>query len=221
MVEVWAVVLTHNRHAYLADLLTDLSADIPGDRIVVVDHGSDPPVTPDPWAARVVRDDGPANISRLWNVGLNAADDSAWTNGYHVAVLNDDLRIPAGALPALSAALTKHKATIAFPDQHHTLRPGKVAVTHARGPYNLFHRMSGYCWVLDGNTGLRLDESLVWWYGDDDLEWQAAELGGVVRVGGVHVDHLLPNGSLGSPSLAAQTGLDRTAFIAKWGEPPW
>ena len=221
-VEIWTVVLTHNRHEELLNLLTDLSADIPVDHMVVVDHASEPPIKTAGENIRVIRDEGPANISRLWNIGLDAVDDRAWSEDYHVAVLNDDLRVPKGTLPALSAALVKHKATIAFPDQHHTLRLGRVAVARTRGPYNLFYRMAGYCWMLNGASGLRLDEDLVFWYGDDDLEWRAAERGGVVRVGGVSVDHLDPSGSVNrSPELARQTGLDRDTFIGKWGEPPW
>ena len=222
MVDIWAVVLTHNRAEQYAELVNDLVHDIRRDHIVIVDHKSDPPAV-EYDGTHFIRDDGPANIQRLWNIGLDIVDRQAWHNGgYHVAVLNDDLRIPKGTLPALSDALTYHKGTIAYPDQSRSLKKGHNSVERRRGPYNLHYRMSGYCWMLNGDAGLRLDEKLVWWYGDDDIEWRAAELGGTVRVGGTYVEHLSPNGSTNSdPDLAKQTGIDRATFIAKWGKPPW
>lgn len=205
----------------MLDLCVDLLQDIPAERIVVVDHNSALPVKPFD-GIHVIRDEGEANISRLWNLGLDFVDDKAWDSDYHVAVLNDDLRIPIGTLPRLSEVLTETKATISFPDQSRSLAPGAYSKVCQPGPYNLHYRMAGYCWLLHGNTGLRLDENFVWWYGDDDIEWRAAELGGVVRVGGVHVDHLNPNGSTNSNAdLAKQTAVDRQAFVAKWKKAPW
>jgi hypothetical protein len=129
-VVTWAVIATRDRHRELADLLEDLDQA----RAVVVDNGSDPPVRA--GVAEVVRDnEQPPNLSRLWNLGLDAvARHVPPDTAYEVAVLNDDLRIPAGAA----------------------------------------------------------------------------------------VNHLHPNGSTASsPELSAQAGLDRAAFVAKWGRPPW
>jgi GT2 family glycosyltransferase len=217
-VVTWAVIATRDRHRELADLLEDLDQA----RAVVVDNGSDPPVRA--GVAEVVRDnEQPPNLSRLWNLGLDAAarhvpPDTA----YEVAVLNDDLRIPAGTLDTLADAMRCRGGAAAFPDQHGLLRAGDVDVLRKAEPHNLFHRMTGYCFLLAGELGLRADERFRWWYGDDDLEWRAALAGGVVRVGGAAVNHLHPNGSTASsPELSAQAGLDRAAFVAKWGRPPW
>lgn len=212
---LWTVVTTHQRHAWLHDLLDDVDRY----RTVIVDHQSDPPIT-EP-CARVIRCDCPPNISHLWNLGLNWVDMVARGEPYFVAVLNDDLRIPAGTLETIVEGMEATGAVCGFPDVHGLLRAGRTDVRTEPGPVNLFTRMTGFCFILRGEANLRADERLVWWYGDDDLEWRAAASGGVVRVGGVTVQHLSPNGSLGDTGLAEQTVADRDTFIAKWGKPPW
>lgn len=220
MVAVWAVIPTKNRPAELANLLQDINPTY----TVIVDNGSEPPV--DFWTAREVirHEEYPPNISRLWNLGLDAVARMAKynTEPYDVAVLNDDLRLPPDALRQMSEALRDTGAAAATPDQHQLLAVGELAIRHTVGPVDLRTRMAGFCFMLRGELGLRADESLRWWMGDDDLEWRAAELGGVVRVGGLRVDHLSPDVSTAQdPLLSAQTGLDRLMFIAKHGQAPW
>lgn len=224
MVNVWALIATKNRAAELAGLLSDL-AD-PGGRAVVVDNGSMPPVEQYAGRTRVIRSVlripmDPPNLSALWNAGLDEVDRLA-RRPYEVAVLNDDLRVPQGTLEALAEALRLHDAAAAFPDVHGGLKPGQVDWLREARPHNLFHRMTGYCFLLKGELGLRLDERFLWWAGDDDLEWRAATMGGVLRVGGLTVEHLHPNGSTNSnPVLSAQAHLDLEAFSRKWGCMPW
>jgi len=220
MVNTWTLITTHNRHDMLGDLLTDVDRD----RTVIVDHRSDPPVVQ--RCAGVIRCDCAPNISHLWNLGLNRIDTlNRESEGgdvpFNVLVCNDDLRIPAGTIPALAAALRAEDATVAYPDVHALLRPGRTETHNVPGPYNLFTRMTGFCFMLRGERGIRADERLVWWYGDDDIEWRAALTGGAVRVGGVTVQHLSPNGSLTDPELVAQTARDRETFIEKWNRAPW
>lgn len=217
MNENWVVVTTHNRHAMLDDLLSDL----PRAQTVIVDHRSDPPIEHSE-VARVIRCDCDPNISHLWNLGINWVAGHARGTPYTVTVINDDLRVPPGTLPSLASALHRTNTQIAFPDVHGLLKPGEIAVRQGEpGPHNLFHRMTGYCFMLRGDGDLRADESLVWWYGDDDLEWRAEARLGTVRVGGAKVEHLSPNASMADPALAAQAVRDRDTFIAKWGVPPW
>jgi hypothetical protein len=219
-VNTWVLITTHNRHSLLHDLLTDVDRD----RTVIVDHQSHPPIVQ--RCAQVIRCDCPPNISHLWNLGLNRIDtlnrESAGGDvPYNVLVCNDDLRIPPETIDALAGALRAADAVVSFPDVHGLLKPGQTVTLNTPGPVNLFTRMTGYCFMLRGERGFRADERLVWWYGDDDLEWRAALAGGVVRVGGVTVTHLNPNGSMINPALAAQTAMDREVFIQKWGHPPW
>jgi hypothetical protein len=75
--------------------------------------------------------------------------------------------------------------------------------------------------MLRGESELRLDESMAWWYSDDDLDWQARQQGGALLVPGIPVQHLCPNGSTNErPELQEQAGRDRQTFITKWGKAP-
>jgi hypothetical protein len=63
---------------------------------------------------------------------------------------------------------------------------------------------------------------MAWWYGDDDLDWEAREKGGALLVPGIPVEHRDPNGAMRDrPELHAQAGRDRATFKAKWGRTPW
>lgn len=212
----FAVIPTHDRPAELRQTISSL--DLPPERILVIDNASTPPVAG--VAAQVVRDEEqPPNISRLWNIGLDWAHEQAAGEKYAVAVLNDDLVLPPGFLDAMTGALNRYGAAIAYPD-----RSGDNPDWHntEQGPVLKPHRMTGYAFVVDGQANLRADERFRWWYGDDDLEWRAQAAGGTVRVGGVTVEHLYSNASTyGSPVLNAQTEVDAQSFIAKWGRPSW
>lgn len=216
MVKLYVVITTRNRHEELRNLLGDIGPDV---ETIIVDNDSYPPIKGDnviEYAAR------PPSISRMWNLGIDEANYRANGEMHDIAVLNDDLRIGGDVLEKLSQALRLNGAAVAFPDIHNRLAPGYVDVCRHEGPYDLYERMSGFCWMLRGELGLRLDESMRWWYSDDDLEWRASTRGGVARVGGLKVEHLHPNSSTNaSPALAEQTGVDRHTFMAKWGRAPW
>ncbi|MFS8096698.1 glycosyltransferase [Lentzea alba] len=216
MTLTFAVVPTHNRPAELRQMLKSLG--LPRDRVLVIDNASTPPVAD--VEAVVVRDEEqPPNLSRLWNIGLDWAHEQAAGEKYAVAVLNDDLVLPQGFMDAMVDALGRYGATIAYPD-----RSGRGTDWHntEQGPVLMANRMTGYAFVLDGTANLRADERLRWWYGDDDLEWQAQALGGTVLVGGVTIEHLHHNTSTEqNPVLRAQTEVDEQEFIAKWGRSSW
>lgn len=217
--KTYAVITTHNRHDMLTQLIDDVEDQV--EAVVVVDHQSDPAVSLDDRVI-VLRDDDEPNISRLWNRGLDAVHVIAAGEPYNVIVMNDDLRVHPWAIGALSDALRKTGAAIASPDKSGSLRANETVVDRTVGPKNLHHRMCGYCFMLKGELELRLNETLVWWYGDDDLEWRACGLAGVVRVGGKLVRHLDPNGSMvENGDLGVQAGKDRGTFVEIWGKAPW
>ncbi|MEV8439137.1 glycosyltransferase [Actinosynnema sp. NPDC051121] len=227
--ETYVVVPTHNRPDELRTLLVSLN--MPGDRVLVIDNASTPPIGPGSWGQRfagdvvidahVVRDlEQPPNLARLWNLGIDWATQRAEGREHAVAILNDDLVLPPLFLDYMVGALRETGAAVAFPDQHGRQR-GLLHRT-VPGPVPLAERMTGYAFVLRGGIGLRADERLRWWFGDDDLEWQALERGGTVLVGGITVQHLHPDESTRArPELEEQTRRDRQEFIAKWGTEPW
>ncbi|WP_030917274.1 NTP transferase domain-containing protein [Streptomyces sp. NRRL B-24720] len=161
------------------------------------------------------------NISRWWNQGLRKAAALARRRGYaqwNVAVLNDDAVIPTSWVEALSAAMRSTTAVLAYPDQC----GGQQQILHTKAePVDLRQRITGYAYMLRGEAGLQLDESMAWWFSDDSLDWESRENGGALLVPGIPVRHLYPNGFTDAhPELQEQAGRDRETFIAKWGRAP-
>lgn len=222
---LWAVIPSRFRRDRLLSLVNTL---LEGDntRVVIVDNGYADEVREDEsidsFRTHVVKHhEDPPNISRLWNRGLDYAyrfEDSYKDDAeFMVAVLNDDLTVSSALLNALSLGMARTGATVAYPDQHGIGRD----VMHQRAePISLFLRMTGYAFALRGSARLRADETLQWWYGDDDIDWRARNLGGSMLVGGVSVTHHTPNETTVGV-LAEQAGRDRQTFINKWGRAPW
>lgn len=214
-----AVIPTRNRHDMLADCINSVVDQV--DRVIVIDNESDPPVDPDPWQGKVgvlcVALD-PPNISRLWNIGLAIVEGASPTDEWDAVVLNSDVVVPPGWVDALSAAMRATAAVLAYPDQ----TGGREQILHTRAePVDLRQRIAGYAYMLRGESGLRLDESMAWWYSDDDLDWQARQQGGALLVPGLAVVHRCPNESTNArPELLEQAGRDRETFITKWGRAP-
>lgn len=218
-----AVIPARDRHDLLADCLHSVVDQV--DRVIVIDNGSDPPIDPDPWHGSVVVVSvpmDPPNISVLWNVGIELADAAAHQAGadqWDIAVLNSDVVVPARWVGTLSAAMRATPAVLAYPDQH----GGTRQILHTKAePIDLRQRITGYAYMLRGEAGLRLDESMAWWFSDDDLCWRARESGGGLLVPGLAVEHRCPNVSTTErPELAEQAGRDRETFRKKWGRTPW
>jgi hypothetical protein len=215
-----AVIPTRDRHDLLADCINSVVDQV--DRVIVIDNLSDPPIDPEPWHGKVgvvsVPID-PPNISTLWNVGIALADASSPTEVWDIVVLNSDVVVPAGWVERLSAAMRSTTAVLAYPDQH----GGTRQILHTKAePIDLRQRITGYAFMLRGEAGLRLDEDLAWWFGDDSLDWSAREQGGALLVPGLAVEHRCPNGSMYErPELHQQAARDRETFRAKWGRTPW
>lgn len=218
-----AVIPTRNRHDLLADCINSIVDQV--DRIVVLDNLSDPPIDTEPWHGKVRGVSAPLdppNISTLWNVGLAVVDAAAHRHGateWDIAVLNSDVVVPSGWMLSLSTAMRGSPAVLAYPDQH----GGTDVVLHTKAePVDLRQRITGFAYMLRGEAGLRADESMAWWYSDDDLDWRAREKGGALLVPGLAVEHRCPNGSMYErPELGEQAGRDRETFARKWGRTPW
>lgn len=178
----------------------------------------------------------PKNISRWWNRGIDAAAhhaDLIGASAWNVLVMNDDVIAPAGTARVLAQAL-RHRVindepcqalraqlpVVAYPDNFQPDRPRFVFHQEA-GPVDLTTRMSGWFFMIRGESGIRADETFEWFYGDDDLDWRAREMGGAVMVPGCAVTHLYPNEETARrPELTARTHVDRELFLAKWGKAP-
>lgn len=218
-----AVIPTRDRHALLDDCIRSVAHQV--DHIIVVDNESNPPILNSelPWNVSVVSAPmDPPNISVLWNIGLQLADAVALQNfatRWDIAVLNSDVIVPDRWITILSGAMRSTTAVLAYPDQH----GGKAQILHTKpGPIDLRQRITGFAYMLVGEAGLRLDETMAWWFSDDDLDWTARERGGALLVPGIPVEHREPNVSTNArPELYEQTGRDRQTFMNKWGRTPW
>jgi len=196
MADLWVTIPSAGR-ATLAGAIN--STGIPRDRIVIVDTSG----TVQADGCHVVRDDGPINIQRWWNTGIDYAQVHGAT---HVAVLNDDVLLGQGALSTLLAKI------------------GPAAISSVGGG-GLFteaipewRALNGACWLLDLATGLRADEGYHWWYGDDDLDWRARTQHGGVMSLQVEWAHLHPNEETKMRAdLIALTELDRLRWHQRGG----
>lgn len=213
---LWAVIPSRDRFPMLASLIDQLRHD--NVNVVVIDTGYSPEFTTKRSGVSWIRDDSdPPNISRWWNLGIDYVKTIEESNEHVVAILNDDLVIPPKFVQSMMIAMFKTDAVAAYPDQFGF---GRDKVYTRAEPISLYQRMTGYAFALRGSANIRADETLQWWYGDDDIDWRARQAGGSVLVGGVSVQHLSPN-STTVGKLAEQAGLDRQTFINKWGRAPW
>lgn len=223
-VNLYAVIPSGNRLEELTNLVKVLHED--DVKVIIVNTGYDveelngrglgSPENP----TMIIQDfREPKNISRWWNLGLRCAEYQNFylthdeREEFTVAVLNDDLMVEPGFVQALANGIMHYDVAASFPD---------VYGMHRDQVFNhpSHWRMSGYAFALRGSLRLRADENMQWWYGDNDLEWQALRAGGVVTVGGLGIRHLYPN-STTVGELAEQAARDRQTFEAKWGSSPW
>ena len=186
----YALIPTHNRPARLLALVYALSNQC--DQIIVLDNASDPPVDAGKleFAAgrakvTVLRDEEqPPNLGRFFNVML---DECGRVGGaperWDVAVLNDDAIVPAGWYDACADGLREHESAVIA----HTAPTEPRLLTEIHNdPGN---RMCPHAFVMRGETHMRADETLRWWFGDTDLDLRARQAGGVLSVPGPMVRH--------------------------------
>ena len=213
----YVVMAGKNRHEMTANLLVQLQQQNPNG-IALFDNGSDPPY-PDAVPA------AGWSLHRMWNEGLQLAEQTARQAGakhWNVLVINNDVSVPPDFLQRLEAGLRDHPDHwIAYPDYHGGIPAGVAAIT--QGDQDGDGRsLSGWAFMLAGESGLRFDEQFAWWYGDSDIQRQAEAAGKhVVAVGGCHCEHLDPmRSTIEDPVRLAQAEEDEAKFAAKWNLDP-
>ena len=224
-VPLYAIIPCLNRHGMLSDLLN--SIDFDPDYVVIVDTGSSPKLEVLFSGNAIILNeplDSERNVQKWFNLALNKIDELALERSekeYDVAVLNSDLIVEKQVLLQLQVALRFSDSIISHPDYSGELGAGEVSVNKTIGPVSARYRMTGCCFVLRGDSGIRFDEEFQWWFGDDDIEWRARVLGGVARVGKLEFIHLDPSGSMRDmPELNEKARQDQDLFISKWGSLP-
>jgi GT2 family glycosyltransferase len=160
-------------------------------------------------------------IYRMWNVGVAEARAKG---ADYVAVLNDDVGLPVGALPALVSALDLHlDVGVVYPDERawwfdrQIQLPRDVPIERTTGTWGA-GGMTGFCFMFRAADPLpAFDEGYHWWYGDDAWEAGVRAAGyAVARVVGVPIRHAA-NGSAGRvwDTLAPLINEDRARWEAR------
>ena len=185
------------------------------DYVVSIAHGDEARAYAAPLVdALGVWDERLPNVSAMWNIGLSLADHLAAGRPYDVAVINDDATVPPGWFATLAAHL-------------------RDGATGASGPRSPRRRtlIAGYAFLLDGTAGIRADESLRWWYGDDRIQDDCNALGGFHIDPGVAVPNAraftTSTGELAEVARAdrlryeSTRRLDATVVVASYGDTAW
>lgn len=155
------------------------------------------------------------NISHWWNHGLDACANIAAgeSSCWDVAVLNDDATVPAGWFYAVSENMRNLGATAGCSGAYNYLLTRAEMVP-------LDYRMQGFAFMLAGESGLRANEKIHWYFSDDYVDWEARKRNGMAMVSGFPVQHLYPNGQM-TPELQAQVAKDAGTFMNLYGRMPW
>jgi len=214
--ELFIVIPVHNRRDMLRELLDELNYD--PNHIILVDNNSEPPLNQDFSDQGIIVWETERNIQHLWNVGWRSVEVRA-TGPYAIAFLNSDAWVSLDTLRVMVGCLDSLDASVVSPDSCSILMPGGFIRKTTPGPVPWQHLMAGYGFVVRGELQTRFDERFVWWYGDNDFDWQARrEFGGTVLVSGVQIGNRDADGAQRDyPELCEQTNRDRIAFINKWG----
>lgn len=216
----FALILAHNRPSETQDVIDDIKDQV--DYILVVDNASEPPmhtllkkpITPLTFLRDMTQ---PANLPRLWNLGFDQILMIAEPK-WKIAVLTDDVRIPEGWFDVVADAMDRTGAVAGCTSPwngHLTQELLKLAPDA-----DIMNRMYGPAFMIRGESHLRANEELKWWWNDTDLDWRARGAGGMVVVPSHPVVNRYPNASTVGVN-AEQAGRDRETFKATWGWNPW
>ena len=154
------------------------------------------------------------HISRWWNIGLDYVSQRAQSQHETLVLSSDNVGTPY-SVAAIAGFLRSHNLTMAGPN-YHSAEPRIFDMRTPRHPHN---RVPGGCWMLAGESGLRVDEGFRWWYSDDDFDMMCRERSGSGVVPGT--------GFVAEPDTplneekARWAAEDRIRFSNKWGMEPW
>lgn len=229
-----AVILGHNRPQDLRTVIEGIAPQV--SVILVIDNASEPPLhefLPDKRDIHpnivFLRDSlQPPNLSYLWNVGLDWVENwfvatrpdlyAEITPRWKVAMLTDDVVIPDGWMQSVADAMDFTGAVAGCSSGFEGRLTQHIFKTQPDS--DLANRMYGPAFVLRGESGIRANEELLWWYNDTWLDWEARRLGGMVMIPGPYVHNKYPDASTVG-ERAEQAGRDREKFKELMGWLPW
>lgn len=219
-IPTYAIIPTYNRPIVLQDCIDSIIDQV--ENVFIINNGQPADMRrfiAKPNISYVHYPMRPPHIQRFWNLGLDTVYAGS-INGveFNSLILNDDIIAPPNLVRTLSTRMRTTNAVLAYPAQYGQKEECIFTVAE---PIDLHDRITGYAFMLRGESGIQLDERFRWWYGDDDLDWRCRQAGGSLLVPGCAVEHRFPNAlTNANAELVAQTSLDRAAFIEKWGRVP-
>jgi GT2 family glycosyltransferase len=209
-VPTFVVIAGRDRHVMTGDLLRDLEGQ--GAHVLLYDNGSTPQYA-DTFSGRDVEiiEAADMRLHEMWADGMRRAREQSG-GVCNIAILNNDLRVGPDFLRHLALGLRgRDDVWISYPDIRGEVPFGRVVPTISEG-----QTLTGYAFMVRGESSLDFDTDFDWWYGDFDLEMQArAAEKYVVAVGGVRIEHLEPTLSTRGERLA-QAHKDELRFADKW-----
>lgn len=222
-----AVIVTRDRPDQFHACLDAIAPQV--DQIAVVAHAQPGYVLPELFDVRERRAGvgigiapysvDTANISMMWNIGLQMINDCMQGLPYDVAVLNDDAIVPDGWFDTVTHHM--HQLGCAAGSTAPTDVLQTIAVHTKPGPINLHTRMTGYAFILNSLAQIRANEDIRWWLSDDWIDWTARERGGTVVIPGHRVAHPEGGGTPVVGELADWFEEDKIKFQDRWGALPW
>ena len=219
----FVVVPVRSKHHLTDALIGQLLDQGDADAIFVMDNGADTdPYCHDHPAVHVIPAAG-HNIHRMWNDGVAAA--TAGAPRCNIAILNNDLAIGPGFLAGLARELRLVDRCLAV-SPNYDARPGtgfQPVSGICANRYDGTGGLAGFAFMIPGEMFAAgfppFDETLAWWYGDNDFVLQVEAHGGVYGIArDVTCEHI-DGGSQTARDvdLTARIAADRATFQAKWG----
>lgn len=158
----------------------------------------------------------------VWNMAISEAK----AQGDILILLNDDVAMGDGAIDSVVHCLEENPEYVMVGFDYFTdgdeWPPGRPFVDgelrEVQGTFR-HHGVGGFAFAVQSTACPLIDESLVWWCGDDDLCCQIIANGGKIGVlHGAKVQHLHPETSaIHYPHLLEAKDRDLKRFEAKWG----
>ncbi|HSX28775.1 MAG TPA: hypothetical protein VLF60_04990 [Candidatus Saccharimonadales bacterium] len=132
------------------------------------------------------------NLHHIWNHGARMARD--WRKADVVAILNDDLRLPAGSLAAMANSMLEKGFACVGVDSKAAFGIGKdVHIDEMTGGgERLMEGITTWCFIVRADAWQDIDEQYEWWYGVGDLFEKVQSAGGRLgAVRGIGIEHAL------------------------------
>ena len=223
---VTVVIPVKDQFEMTRNLVGDIVAQGGYSDLLLFDNGTTDPEMREWLEAQTVADvydasDAPG-ISHMWNAGINEAL-SRHLGIADVVFLNNDLRLGPRFLRRLVGGLRSQNGVMAASGNYDGRQgSGIVPVSGiCANRYDGTGGLAGFAFALRAEwiaSGFRFDESMAWWYSDNDLCLELEKAGAWY---GIAVDALVEHLDGGSQTATPDgwadiIAADRAAFEAKW-----